>query len=87
MTNQNNVNKRPRDFSKEWTKRLERNKRLVADLDRVKVERLQDKLTKDGQTYAKWLNDRVDLYLDDVQWQTEQIKEYEALIKERAKTL
>lgn len=60
MTNQTNENKRIRDFSKEWTKRQERNKRLVADLDRAKVERLQDKLIKDGRTYANWLNEQIE---------------------------
>jgi hypothetical protein len=60
MTSQTPENKRPRDFSKEWTKRLERQKRLSADLDRAKVERLQDKLNKDGRTYVKWLNEQID---------------------------
>lgn len=60
MTNQTNENKRPRDFSKEWTKRQERNKRLVADLDRAKVQAFQDKLIKDGRTYAEWLTQQID---------------------------
>jgi hypothetical protein len=62
MTNKNET-KRPRNYAKEWTKRLEKQKRLSADLDRTKVERLQDKLAKDGRTYASWLNEQIDVFI------------------------
>jgi ribosomal protein S17E len=74
MTNQDET-KRPRNYAKEWTKRQEKNKRLIADLNRVKVERLQNKLAQDGQTYAKWLEQQIDrafkewdlFFLDDME--------------------
>ena len=60
MTNETTENKRNRDYSHEWNVRQKRQKRLVADLDRAKVQALQERLLKDGRTYANWLNEQIE---------------------------
>lgn len=49
-----------RNYKREYETRIERSKRLHADLDRAKVETLQRKLKSDGRTYANWLDEQID---------------------------
>ena len=57
MTNQTS---KERDYSHEYQIRQKRNKRLAADLDRMKAESFIEHLNKRGITFISWLEQQID---------------------------
>ncbi len=51
---------RTRDYSTEYKRRIERQRRLLVDMDREKVEAFLKHLQAKNLTYAKWINEQID---------------------------
>lgn len=52
-----------RDYSHEHKIRSLKKKRLICDMDKIKVEQFNEILKENNMTYSKWLNERIDEYL------------------------
>jgi hypothetical protein len=57
MTNETS---RARDYKHEYAIRQKKSKRLHADMEREKAEAFQAYLQKQGLTYIRWLNNKID---------------------------
>lgn len=55
-----------RDYKKEHERRKERHKRLIADIDKNKVESFQTLLKGQDMTYTAWLITMIDKELSKV---------------------
>lgn len=49
-----------RDYKHEYKLRQKRQKRLHADVDRLKAETFQKLLSDRNETFIKWLNNKID---------------------------
>lgn len=58
---------RVRDFSQEYKKRTERQKRLLVDMDRNKAETFIKHLQANNITFAAWINKQIENELNGVQ--------------------
>ena len=60
------TDKKKRDYQIEHARRMLRNKRLIADLDREKVESFQAYLKSQGVTFASWLDSQINQAIKEV---------------------
>ena len=64
MTRTNEQRRETRDYSREYFQRKEKQKRLIVDMDRVKVETFLSLLDARGQSFANWINNKIDQELN-----------------------
>lgn len=57
---------RQRDYRHEYQLVKRNKKRLVSDLDRARVDALQDLLRSNGKTYSQWLKEKIDNDLKEI---------------------
>ena len=62
--NRNQKRREARDYSREYFKRKQAQKRLLVDMDRVKAETFLSLLDARGQTFSDWINNKIDYELN-----------------------
>ena len=59
--------KKARNYSLEHKRRMEKKSRLNVDIDKNKAEAFASHLNKQGITFSKWINNHIDIELDDIE--------------------